>query len=150
MRIPLPVFYVAEAPDGRIIVVDGLQRLTTFARFLGNELRLTGLTSENVSGHALEGKYFSELPLNLQERVQDTQLTMYILDAKAPERARLDIFERVNSGEPLTRQQMRNALYNGPATQWLKLAAEKDSFRDATGRSLNVKTMRDREAINRF
>lgn len=31
MRIPLPVFYVAEAPDGRIIVVDGLQRLTTFA-----------------------------------------------------------------------------------------------------------------------
>ena len=36
MRIPLPVFYVAEAPDGRIIVVDGLQRLTTFARFLGN------------------------------------------------------------------------------------------------------------------
>src|SRR3981189_3135205 len=32
MRIPLPVFYVAEAKDGRIIVVDGLQRLTTFAR----------------------------------------------------------------------------------------------------------------------
>ena len=43
MRIPLPVFYVAEASDGRIIVVDGLQRLTTFARFLGNELRLSGL-----------------------------------------------------------------------------------------------------------
>ncbi|MGB6660967.1 MAG: DUF262 domain-containing protein [Xanthobacteraceae bacterium] len=36
MRIPLPVFYVAEAPDGRIIVVDGLQRLTTFARFVGS------------------------------------------------------------------------------------------------------------------
>jgi hypothetical protein len=27
MRIPLPVFYVAEAKDGRIIVVDGLQRI---------------------------------------------------------------------------------------------------------------------------
>ena len=38
MRIPLPVLYVAEAPDGRIIVVDGLQRLTTFKRFLGNQL----------------------------------------------------------------------------------------------------------------
>lgn len=150
MRIPLPVFYVAEAPDGRIIVVDGLQRLTTFARFLGNELRLTGLASENMGTHVLEGKYFDDLPLNLQERVQDTQLTMYILDAKAPERARLDIFERVNSGEPLTRQQMRNALYNGPATQWLKSAAESNSFRSATGQSLNMKTMRDREAINRF
>jgi uncharacterized protein with ParB-like and HNH nuclease domain len=30
MRIPLPVFYLAEQDDGRIIVVDGLQRLTTF------------------------------------------------------------------------------------------------------------------------
>ena len=75
---------------------------------------------------------------------------MYILDAKAPERARLDIFERVNSGEPLTRQQMRNALYNGPATIWLKKAAECDAFRSATGMTLDVKKMRDREAINRF
>lgn len=152
MRIPLPVFYVAEASDGRIVVVDGLQRLTTFARFLGDQFKLVGLTSgESGSGsHALEGRSFEELPLNLQERIQDTQLTMYILDAKAPERARLDIFERVNSGEPLTRQQMRNALYNGPATTWLKKAAEGDAFRSATGQSLNPKTMRDREAINRF
>ncbi|WP_199555245.1 DUF262 domain-containing protein [Sandaracinobacteroides hominis] len=151
MRIPLPVFYVAEAPDGRIIVVDGLQRLTTFARFLGNELRLTGLVSgERAGSHELEGKTFDMLPLNLQERVSDTQLTMYILDAKAPERARLDIFERVNSGAQLTRQQMRNALYNGPATQWLKHASEGKPFKTATAGSLDSKAMRDREAINRF
>ena len=152
MRIPLPVFYVAEAPDGRIIVVDGLQRLTTFARFLGNQFKLVGLSSgeDGTGSHALEGKYFQDLPINLQERVQDTQLTMYILDAKAPERARLDIFERVNSGEPLTRQQMRNALYNGPATVWLRDASEGDAFKAATGGSLNPKLMRDREAINRF
>lgn len=151
MRIPLPVFYVAEAPDGRIIVVDGLQRLTTFARFLGNDLKLTGLVSgERTGSHELEGKTFERLPLNLQERVSDTQLTMYILDAKAPERARLDIFERVNSGAQLTRQQMRNALYNGPATQWLKRAAEGQPFQQATAGSLDSKAMRDREAINRF
>lgn len=152
MRIPLPVFYVAEASDGRIIVVDGLQRLTTVSRFVGNEFRLTGLAGSGTAArvNVLEGRLFVELPLNLQERILDTQLTMYILDAKAPERARLDIFERVNSGEPLTRQQMRNALYNGPATLWLRGAAESDAFRSATGGSLNAKTMRDREAINRF
>jgi hypothetical protein len=33
LRIPLPVFYLAERVDGRIVVVDGLQRLTTFHRF---------------------------------------------------------------------------------------------------------------------
>jgi hypothetical protein len=151
MRIPLPVFYVAEAADGRIIVVDGLQRLTTFVRFLGNQLRLVGLASSDVSAggapHILEGKIFKELPINLQERIQDTPLTMYILDAKAPERARLDIFERVNSGEPLTRQQMRNALYNGPATVWLREAAAGDPFRSATGQSLNPKTMRAHSCV---
>ena len=151
MRIPLPVFYVAEAPDGRVIVVDGLQRLTTFSRFIQDKLRLTGLgASEPDAEHPLDGKCFGDLSVILQERVEDTPLTMYILDSKAPERARLDIFERVNSGEPLTRQQMRNALYNGPATNWLKIAARSDAFRRATGGSLNARTMRDREAINRF
>ncbi|MYA21998.1 MAG: DUF262 domain-containing protein, partial [Gemmatimonadetes bacterium] len=32
MRIPLPVFYLAEDEQGRMIVVDGLQRLSTFHR----------------------------------------------------------------------------------------------------------------------
>lgn len=146
MRIPLPVFYVAEGQDGRVTVVDGLQRLSTFVRFLKDELRLTGLGKD----HPLKDKTFSELPLHFQERIEDTQLTLYILDKSAPEAARLDIFERVNSGIPLTRQQMRNALYDGPATRWLCDQSEHELFRSTTGNSLNPKTMRDREAINRF
>jgi len=150
MRIPLPVLYVAEAPDGRIIVVDGLQRLTTFKRFIGNEFRLTFPKTDDSTRHPLEGKRFVDLDLKSQERVEDTQLTLYILEATAPERAKLDIFERVNSGEPLTRQQMRNCLYNGSATRWLKEAAISDSFLRATGNSLDSNRMRDREVINRY
>ncbi len=150
MRIPLPVLYVAEASDGRIIVVDGLQRLTTFKRFLGNEFKLNFAVSEDGKTHPLQGLDFEHLDLKLQERVEDTQLTLYILDSKAPERAKLDIFDRVNSGEPLTRQQMRNCLYNGPATLWLRERANSDLFTKATGGSLDSKKMRDREAINRF
>ncbi|MER8511881.1 DUF262 domain-containing protein [Mesorhizobium sp. M1060] len=151
MRIPLPVFYVAEAPDGRIIVVDGLQRLTTFHRFLGNEFKLSGLPNDSAGRpHFLEGKYFDDLEARLQERIEDTQLVLYILDRKAPEAARLDIFDRVNSGAPLTRQQMRNALYSGKATQWLRDQAASSEFRAVNAGSLKSKTMRDREAINRF
>lgn len=146
MRIPLPVLYVAEGVDGRIIVVDGLQRLTTFVRFIHDELKLTGLGKE----HPLDGKRYSDLPVNLQERVEDTQLTLYILDKNAPQRAKLDIFDRVNSGSALTRQQMRNALYNGVGTQWLSRMTKRNEFLEATGKSLNSKTMRDREAVNRF
>lgn len=153
MRIPLPVLYLAEAKDGSIVVVDGLQRLTTFARFLDNEFALSGIDGgdqDEKRTHPLVGRKFNQLPLALAERIEDTQLTLYILDSKAPDRAKLDIFERVNSGVPLSRQQMRNCLFNGPATQWLKEAATTPVFLAATGQSLDSRTMRDREAINRF
>ena len=146
MRIPLPVLYVALRPDGRIVVVDGLQRLTTFVRFLSDKLSLTNLGDK----HPLKAKRFSDLPIQLKERVEDTQLILYILDKNAPQRAQLDIFQRVNGGVALSRQQMRNAIFNGPATRWLHKMSKSKTFLDATGRSLNKKIMRDREAINRF
>ena len=147
MRIPLPVFYLAEDQQGRMIVVDGLQRLSTFQRFIKNKLRL-----KLPNRTDLNGLYFKDLTPKLQNRVEDCNLTMYIVDSKAPSRARLDIFERVNGGEPLTRQQMRNCLFMGKATQFLKREAQAEIFTNATGgrRSLNPKTMRDREFVNRF
>ena len=146
MRLPLPVLYVAEGLDGRITVVDGLQRLATFTRFFHDEFKLVGLGPD----HPLQNHCFSDLPIDLRERLEDTQLTLYILDRSTPPRARLDIFDRVNSGVALTRQQMRNALYHGPGTEWLADMAAEDSFVRATARTLSHKTMRDREVINRF
>lgn len=145
MRIPLPVFYLAEDAEGRMIVVDGLQRLTTFQRFLNEELKLRLPDQEE-----LHGKRFADLSPKLQNRIEDCNLTLYVIDAKVPERARLDIFERVNGGVPLTRQQMRNCLYMGPATRFLKEEAGTGLFKKATGGSLRTTTMRDREFINRF
>ena len=145
MRIPLPVFYLAEDDQGRSVVVDGLQRLTTFKRFLDGHLRLV-LPDRNELHH----KHFDDLPPKLQNRVEDCNLIFYLIDAKAPERVRLDIFERVNGGVPLTRQQMRNCLFMGEATRFLKKETITKIFLQATGGSLNAKTMRDREFVNRF
>lgn len=145
MRIPLPVFYLAEDSAGRMIVVDGLQRLSTFARYIKNNLRL-----KLPNQQELDTKKFQDLSPKLQNRIEDCNLVLYIVDAKVPERARLDIFERVNSGVPLTRQQMRNSLYMGPATTFLKDEALTELFRQATGNSLQSATMRDREFVNRF
>ena len=145
MRIPLPVLYLAENPDGKVVVVDGLQRLSTFRRFLADELKLRLPDRPD-----LDGRRFSDLPEKLQNRVEDCSLTLYSIDSKVPDRARLDIFDRVNSGVPLTRQQMRNCLYMGPATRFLAKEASTDLFKKATGGSLKQKTMRDREFVNRF
>lgn len=151
MRIPLPVFYVAEDKDGKIIIVDGLQRLTTFRNYLNDKFSLSYSNANGLNEHAsFLGKKFSELPIKLQERIEDTQLIFYILDEKAPERAKLDIFERVNGGEPITRQQMRNCLFSGPGTILLKDLALSEEFIKVTGKGLDSKTMRDREVINRF
>ena len=145
MRIPLPVFYMAEDSEGRMVVVDGLQRLSTFKRFVNGKLKL-----KLPDRPELHGKRFADLRPKFQNRVEDCNLIFYIIDSKAPERARLDIFERVNGGEPLTRQQMRNSLYMGKATRFLWKESQSEVFLDATGRSLNKKKMRDREFVNRF
>ena len=83
--------YLAEAADGKIIVVDGLQRLTTFHRYVKGLLRLKGLAPPDTSpdDHLLEGKRFLELPVRLQERILDTQIITYILSGqKALQRER--------------------------------------------------------------
>ncbi len=146
MRIPLPVFYLAEDRNGNLVVVDGLQRLATFRHFIAeNQLRL-----KLPDQPELDKRKFDELSPKLRNRIEDCQLTLYVIDSQVPEKARLDIFDRVNSGEPLTRQQMRNALYQGPATEFLKDEAADDLFVTVTGQSLNRKKMFDREFVNRY
>ena len=144
MRIPLPVFYLAENEEGKLIVVDGLQRLSTFTRFLDNEFAL------ELTNRELDQKAFQDLSPKLRNRIEDAQLILYIIDHKVSEQAKLDIFERVNSGVPLTRQQMRNCLHMGSATRWLREEAKSPLFLEATGNSLHADSMRDREVVNRF
>ncbi len=88
--------------------------------------------------------------MKLQERFLECNLRVYIIDWRVSEEKCYDIFDRVNSGEPLTKQQMRNCLCNGKGTRFLKNAATEKIFKDATGESLKPKIMEDCEWINRF
>ena len=63
MRIPLPVLYLAEDDEGRMIVVDGLQRLSTFKRFVENEFEL-----KLPDRPRLNGKQFDDLSPKLRSR----------------------------------------------------------------------------------
>lgn len=45
MRIPLPSCYLAEDENGRHMVIDGVQRLTTITRFFNDEFALEGMTT---------------------------------------------------------------------------------------------------------
>ena len=91
--IPLPSFYLAENYGDRMIVIDGLQRLAALARYIKGDLRL------NLPNQPeLHKRKFENLPLKFQNRIEDCNLVLYIMDTDVPERYRLDIYKRVNGG----------------------------------------------------
>lgn len=153
LRIPLPNLYAAETGEESWAVVDGIQRLTTIARFVAPELidvqplRLTGLEYLN----AYEGRTYSELPGALQTRIDETELLVHLIRAGTPEPVKFNIFARINTGgRPLTLQELRHALIPGRARQLLAELARGESFQETTLGSVKPDRMADREMVLRF
>lgn len=149
LRIPLPAFYFDATREDKWLVVDGLQRLSTLHEFCNKKsFSLTGLQYLTD----LQGKRFDELPPNLQRAITErTKLTTYIIQPETPRYVKFMIFSRVNTGGlPLMPQEIRHALYQGPATTMLKRLAESPAFLEATDRSVSPLRMDDRECVLRF
>ncbi len=109
MRIPLPSCYFAEDEEGKHLVIDGLQRLTTINRFFNDEFTLEGLTIFKE----LEGKKFSELG-SLQTELETTTIRCIVLRKDNPKSLIREIFSRLNQGAvALTDQEIRHAIYPG-------------------------------------
>ena len=148
IRIPLPAFYVDGSDEDCLIVVDGIQRLTALRRFvLDKELTLRGL--EYLTD--LNGKRVDDLPRALLRRIEETMLTVYLIDKGTPEEAKLNIFKRLNTGgEPLTSQEIRHAMNPGPVRAFLRTLAESPAFLRATYWKFSDQRMTDRECALRF
>ncbi len=147
MGIPLPVMYFAEDKEGKLHVVDGKQRLTALFDYLNNKFSITSAPILLF----LKGKKFKDLEPQYQARLEDYQLTIYVIKPQTPERVKLDIFDRINrGGTVLNKQEMRNALYQGKSTKLLKELAEMKCFKKATDNSISPKRMKDRYLILRF
>lgn len=146
MGIPLPIFYLNERKDGKLVVVDGRQRLTTFFNYLNDEFKLSNLKILSK----LNDKTFSDLDPILQANLEDFQIIAQVIKPPTPDRIKFDIFDRVNrGGTPLNNQEMRNALYQGKATNLLKVLANSDEFKIATVNSIKPSRMKDRYLILR-
>lgn len=160
LRIPLPTIYAAESDEETWTVVDGIQRLTTIARFVipdalptpvGEErkgrLRLTSL--EYLTDY--NGRTYEELPGGLQTRINETELVLHLIRSGTPEEVMFNIFARINTGGlPLTQQELRHALIKGRGRDLLRELARNPAFLSATRESVNPDRMADREMIIRF
>ena len=148
IRIPLPAFYMDGTDENHWLVVDGLQRLTAMKEFvIDGSLRLRGL--EFLSDY--EQLLFSELPRTLQRRILETQVTVFLIQEKTPPEVKFNIFKRINTGGlPLSTQEIRHALNQGPAADLLAKLAEEELFLAATQHGISGNRMGDRECILRF
>jgi hypothetical protein len=147
MNIPLPQFYFAVDKSGIYSVVDGLQRLSAVFDFMDNKYKLSQLAYLNDYSE----DYFSALPRPQQAKIEKYQIQAYAIKYPTPEKVKLDIFARINSGGTvLNKQEMRNAMYMGQSTRLLKELSELPEFIRATNRRLNPKRMWDRYLILRF
>lgn len=149
IRIPLPAFYMDATDDDKWLVIDGLQRLTALKRFIVDKsLKLQKL---EFWGNEYNGKIFDELPRALQRRIEETQLTLYLVQKGTPHKVKFNIFKRINTGGvPLSGQEIRHALNLGRSTELLEELAKSHEFKRATDESVSPMRMVDRECVLRF
>ncbi len=153
LRIPLPVLYAAEDEDERWEIVDGIQRLSTIARFIKPQvieersLILSGL--EYL--HDYEGKTFDGLSPRLQMRLREAELIIHLIRKGTPPEVKFNIFARINTGGiALSAQELRHAITPGKARELLESWAGLPSFLEATDGSVQPIRMDDRELVLRF
>jgi len=149
IRIPLPAFYFDGSTESKWLVVDGLQRLTTLKRFMIDQpgLPLVGLEFLQTE---LAGKRYADLSRSLQRRILETQVTVYVIQEGTPPEVKFNVFKRINTGGlPLSSQEIRHALYQGPATDLLKELAESPLFLESTAHGVKAQRMQDRECVLR-
>ncbi len=97
LRFPLPPVHVAEARDGSIRIIDGLQRLSSLLGFLEGNFALSGLRVLPE----LQGKRFPNMPIRLRRRYEDTSLTVMLLRSGADPGLEAEVFDRMNAWAPL-------------------------------------------------
>lgn len=157
LRFPLPPLYFDASNDERWLVVDGMQRLYAFKRFIvdceekyreraeDQPLELIGLEFFKD----FEGLTFDSLPQSMQRRIKESQITAYFIRPGTPKSVRYSIFYRLNTEKQfLKAQEIRHALnQGGPAPAYLKKLVEMPIFKEIV--NISPRRMQDRELILR-
>lgn len=151
LGLPLPSIYLSQYSDGRLTIVDGLQRIMTIRRFLNNELRLNNLEYiEDCNGKTYDQLKDVFSPLRLR-RFGQTQIMCFVIDYRSPNKLKFDLFRRLNTGgKPLNNQEIRNCLSRHELRKTLKAMVNSEAFKKATDNSVRDSRMEAQEMALRF
>lgn len=148
LRIPLPMFYFSEDKEGKLAVIDGLQRISAINDFMNNKFALKDL--EYLQDNC-EGKYYKTLEPKYIRWFNLTQIFGNVIDPSSPYKVKYDIFKRINTGgKPLNNQEIRNCLSGQGLRETLKRMVSLKEFKKATDKSIKSTRMDDEEVALRF
>lgn len=102
---PLGLLYFVKVDSDKYEILDGQQRVTSFGRYIKSKFAIK-------DDHGME-QYFDGLAKNLQNKILDSQLIIYICEGEESEIK--EWFKTINiAGVPLNNQELLNAIYSGP------------------------------------
>lgn len=148
MGLPIPFIFFWEMEDGRLEIVDGSQRLRTIEEFLHKGLRLGELDQlSNVSYFT-----FGDLPESRQRKIRNRSIRGIVLNEHADEAARLDMFERINTGSKnANTAEIRRGALAGPFMKLVIDLAADTRFAELAPMSAKSKKERGyEELVTRF
>jgi rubredoxin len=145
LDLPIPQVFLAQEPDNTSVVIDGQQRMMAIFRYLDDEYALKGVVS------AIEGRTFSQLPADLQEKIENYELRVVKILKESDPEVRFTLFQRLNEGSvSLNDQELRNCVWRGPYNEFLKEIAESPSWHNLLNLKRRHPRMADVELALRF
>lgn len=147
---PVPSIFLVVEPDGRYLVLDGQQRLTTLQNFYaGNQDDGRPFVLRDVAEH-LQGASYATLSPESKRRLNNTFIQAVVIEPAGEDGrdAVYRLFGRLNSGGvSLTAQEIRVALYRGPLVELIRDLNHDPSWRFLFGAI--HKKLKDHELILR-
>ena len=151
LGLPVPGVFLVREPSGRLLVLDGHQRLHTLKAFYegvihGQEYRLNGVEER------FQNKRYRDLDVEDRRRLDDSIIHATVIRQDEPTEDQSSvymIFERLNTGGVnLQPQEIRVALYHGELVRVLRELNGHPAWRRLYGN--RSRRLKDMEMILRF
>lgn len=140
-----------ENNSGRLLIVDGQQRMLSIANFYKGLFGEKKFRLKNVQPD-LEGRTYEELNEPDRNRLDDSILHATVIKQDTPnddESSIYMVFERLNTGgTPLQPQEIRACIYYGAFNEFLSELVEIPAWREIFG--VANRRMKEQELILRF